>query len=80
MTKERRDPFLKWGQAQIPYDFTHMWNLRNKINEQREKKKRPTMKQTLNYREQTDVTRGVGVGKWEKYGMWIKEHSSHDEH
>ena len=24
---------------QIPYDFTPMWNLRNKINEQREKKR-----------------------------------------
>ena len=26
-------------ERQIPYDFTHMWNLRNKTNEQRKKKK-----------------------------------------
>ena len=25
---------------QIPYNFTHMWNLRNKTNEQREKRER----------------------------------------
>ena len=25
-------------ETQIPYDFTRMWNLRNKTNEQREKK------------------------------------------
>ena len=37
-------------ERQMPYDFTHMWNLRNKTNEQREKK-RETKKQTLNYRE-----------------------------
>jgi len=24
-------------ERQIPYDFTHMWNLRNKTNEQRKK-------------------------------------------
>ena len=28
------------GQRQIPYDFIHMCNLRNKTNEQREKKER----------------------------------------
>ena len=27
-------------ERQISYDFTHMWNLRNKTNEQREKKER----------------------------------------
>ena len=32
---------------QIPYDLTHMWNLRNKWT-------KGTKKQTLNYREQTD--------------------------
>ena len=31
-----------------------MWNLRNKTNEQREKKERQTKKHTLHYREQTD--------------------------
>ena len=37
---------------QIPYDIIHMWNLRNKTNEQR--KKRQTKKESLNYREQID--------------------------
>ena len=35
-----------------------MCNLRNKANEQRKKRKRETKKPSLNYREQTDVTRG----------------------
>jgi len=36
--------YAKWNKSvrekQTPYDFTHMWNLRNKTNEQREKNKR----------------------------------------
>ena len=41
-------------ERQIPYDFTHLWNLRNKTNEQRGGKgEKQTKKQTLNYREQT---------------------------
>ena len=41
-----------------------MWNLRNKTNEQRGKKRqRQTRKQTLNYREQADgYQRGGGCG------------------
>ena len=35
-------------------DFTHMWNLRNKTDEHKEKKERQSGKWTLNYREQTD--------------------------
>ena len=47
---------------QIPYDFTHMCNLRNKTNEQiGGKRERQTKKQTLDYREQLDVyQRGGG--------------------
>ena len=45
---------------QTPYDFTHMWNIRNKTNEQRGKKEKE--KQILNYREQTVVTRGLEGG------------------
>ena len=37
-----------------------MWSLKNKTNEQR--KRRQTKKQTLNYREQTDVPKGMSVG------------------
>ena len=29
-------------EKRIPYGFTHMWNLRNKTNKQREKNKRKT--------------------------------------
>ena len=40
----------------MPYDFTYVWDLRNKINEQEGKKEkgRQTKKLILNYREQTD--------------------------
>ena len=48
-------------ERQIPYDLTLMWNLRNKINEQRGKK-RGKPRNTLNYREQCDgYQRG---GEW----------------
>ena len=31
-------------ERQIPYDFTHMWNLKDKTNEQRGKKRERQMK------------------------------------
>ena len=45
------------SQRQIQYDFTPMWNLRNKTSKQRRRKRvkgKQTKKQTLNYRQQTD--------------------------
>ena len=56
---------MSFREEQIPYAFSHMWNLRNKTSNQR--KKRQTKKQTLSYKEQTVVTRGEvggGMGKW----------------
>ena len=45
---------ISWvRKRQMPYDFTHMWNCRNKTNKQRERE-RETRKQILNYREQTN--------------------------
>ena len=41
----------------MPHDFTQMWNLRNKTNEQSKKGDKPK-KQILNSREQK-VTRGT---------------------
>ena len=48
-------------ERQIPYDFTYMWNLKNKINEQTK------MKPTHRYREQTD-----GCQKGGRFGDWVK--------
>ena len=45
----------------IPYDFTYMWNLKNKINEQTK------LKQTHSNTEQTDGCQGGGV-----WGDWVK--------
>ena len=53
--KQNKSPREK----QIPYDFTYMWNLRNKTNDQREKK-RQAKKQTFNYKERTDGLQGLG--------------------
>ena len=39
-------------ERQIPYDFTHMRNLRNATNEHGGRKERQTKKQTVSYREQ----------------------------
>ena len=33
-------------ERQIPYDFMHMWNLRNKTNEQRKKREREQNQET----------------------------------
>ena len=54
-----------------------MWNLRNKANEQRGKKRdRQTKKQTLNYRKQPeDGWRGGGLEGWGNWVMGIKDRS-----
>ena len=44
------------------YDFTYMWNLKNKVNEQ------VKQKQTHRYREQTD---GCQMGG--ELGVWVKK-------
>ena len=41
-------------EQEIPYDFTHMWNLRNKTNKGKQKERDKPKNQTLNYREQTE--------------------------
>jgi len=48
----------------MPYDFIHMWNLRNETDEHGGGKKREgqTIKQTLNYREHME-------GCWREGGM-----------
>ena len=57
--------FLKYRWLGIPYDFTHMWNLRNKTNEQRGwERERWTKKQTLTIDNTWMVTRR-GRGVWE---------------
>ena len=40
-------------ERQTRYDFTHVWNLRNKTIEQK-KKERDKPRNRLNYKEQTD--------------------------
>ena len=57
---EPGEHYAKWNKivrkSQIPYDFTYMWNLKNKINEQSKNK--------LRYREQTGGCQtGGGLGK-----------------
>jgi len=45
-----REYHAKWNKSvrerQMPYDLTYMWNLRNKTNEQRKKKKRKANQET----------------------------------
>ena len=48
-------------ERQIPYNFTYMWNLNNKINEQTK------LKQTHRYREWTGGwQRGGGCRDWKR--------------
>ena len=46
----------------VPYDFTHMWNLRKQMNK---KRKRQT-KQNIKNREQTGGCQFEGVSRWVK--------------
>lgn len=59
--------YAKWNKSewerQIPYDFTHMWVLK-KMNKQIKSTIIPT-----NTENKLMVTRGKGVGGWEK---WVK--------
>ena len=57
--------YAKWNKSheerQILYDFTHMWSIKKKVNEQTKQK------QTHRYREQSSgyqKERGWGEGKW----------------
>ena len=50
----------------IPYDFIHMWNLRNEKSEQRKKKQRETRNKLLTIGNKLMVTRrevGGGMGE-----------------
>ena len=65
-----REYNAKWNKSvrerQIPYDFTHMWNLRNKTNEQREKERGKPRNRLLTIENKLMVTRGeVGGGMGE---------------
>ena len=54
-------------ERQIPYDFTYMWNLKNKINEQTE------LKQTHWHRKQTDddcQSSRVWETRWKRWMDW----------
>lgn len=62
---------LQRHEWRMPYDFIHVWNLRNKTNEQRGKKERERdkpRKKTLDYRELM-LTRGGngGGGGWNRW-------------
>lgn len=47
----------------MPYDFTRVWNLRNKTNKRGRGEERETNpKQTLNYKEQIDGYQRGGEG------------------
>ena len=56
-----------------------MWNLRNKMNMQREKRERETKKQILNYREQSDGCQRGGGQEGGRNRCW-DEGTCHDEH
>ena len=44
-------------ERQTPYDFAHMWNLRNKTDEYR-RRERKQPEESLNYREPTEGSGG----------------------
>ena len=70
-------------QRQIPYDFTHMWNLRNKTDEHRGRGKKGERegnhKRLLTIENKLRVTGGEESGEWAKWVMGTKEGTC-DEH
>ena len=56
-------------ERQIPYNFTHMWNLRNKAKEQRKKRERNKLRNRLLTTENKqrvtigEVVKGIGGKK-----------------
>ena len=61
---------INQSERQIPFNFTQMWNLRNKTNEQKERKERERciLESRIKYSEQTDgYQKGGGWG----YGLNI---------
>ena len=69
-----REYNVKWSKSvierEIPYDFIHMWKLRNKTNEQRKKRDREktTKEQVLNYRDKLVITRRAVSGGMSEIG------------
>ena len=64
------------SERQIPYDFTHMQNLRNKTNEPRGKKKIEINQETDSMLEKKWLPERRWVWEWVKQGMEIKEYAS----
>ena len=56
-------------ERQIPYDFTHVWNLRNKRKQTKKKKNKKTNQKTEN---KLMVTRGEMSGEMGKVSERIK--------
>ena len=70
-------------ERQIPYDFTHLWNLRNKTDGHKGRTKggREANQKTHNHREQTEgCWRGVGWRERARWGMGIKGGPCRAEH
>ena len=61
----------------MPYDFTHMWNLGNKTNEHKGKKRE---RQTVKDIQLQRVARERWAGGWVKQMMGIKESTCYGEH
>ena len=64
------------SERQISYHFTHKWNLRNKTNEQRGKKrKRSKPRNSPNYREKPDGCQREGCRLWgglTHVAVWVR--------
>ena len=55
-------------ERQTPYDFTHVWNLRNQINEQKEKERDKPRNILLTIENKLMVTRGEVGGQMGEIG------------
>ena len=78
--KKKRNKSVR--QKQIPYDFTHMGNLRNKTNEQRKKRERDKPRnRLLTLENKLMVTRGeIGWGESQTGNGDYKAYLPDDHH
>ena len=67
-------------ERQIPYDFIHMWNLRNETNDQRKRERETPRNRPLTIENNLMITRGEMDGGWVKWVIGIKKPTYPDEH
>ena len=55
-----------FGERQVPYDLTHMWNLRNKRAKKNKRERKTNQETVLTVENKLMIIRGKWAGGWVK--------------